>query len=1005
MCRMKRFDKSTILYTLLFCFILSIDLLSAQDYFQQEVHYKIDVRLDDEKHELHAFESFEYINHAPHALHEIQMHLWPNAYAGNNSALAKQLIEDRNIDFHFSDDSRRGYIDSLDFKSEGLALKWRFDDTHKDICIISLNKALQPGESITISTPFHVKIPVSDFSRLGHSDQAYQITQWYPKPAVYDKDGWHAMPYLNQGEFYSEFGSFDVQITLPENYVVGATGDLQTPSEQKWLDKKAKKTALTLQFSKSTKFPDSSKNMKTIRYKQDKVHDFAWFADKRFNVLKSSVHLPESGREVISYAMFTNAYAEQWKYATQYINEALYHYSKWNGDYPYKQCTAVESALSAGAGMEYPNVTVIGATSTDFELEDVIVHEVGHNWFYGVLGSNERDNPWLDEGLNSFNEFRYMRMKHPNRKYLGDLADTKVARFFDVDHYLHDDINIYMYWVNARENFDQPMSESSEKFSRLNYGTVVYVKSGLALKYLQEYLGEDAFDKAMKYYYETWKFKHPSPQDFRTCIEQSTQKDLSWFFDELVNTKAKIDYAITGVKKRVIKSIEKKGVFYHISIANKGDVNGPVSLSAMKDGKAQKKIWLEPFEGKKTIEIPYADYDQFVIDNEEVIPELRRDNNRMRTSGLLKSVEPLRFQFFWSPENPKKTQVFFTPSANWNNYDKLLLGMTFNNSFYPVKNFEYRITPELSTGTGRLLGNAGLSYNFYPNSDAFQRIRLSLYAKNNHYAPGLEFSRLSPSITFTLKNKNARQPVYRSIKLRSVSVDRERGTPGVDEESTLENNDYSLAGLAYSHQNNNKLKPYYINADLQFGDNLLKFGADLNLRFLLRNNNYLDLRVFAGAFLNNEATKTAEFYRFGLSGITGVNDYLFDYQLLGRSDQTGIWTQQFFVSEGGFKTQTAQYANKYMFSTNAMFPITRWIGAYGDIGWTGNENFDTNETTFDFHYATGIQMRIVPDFLEFYFPVKSSVTTEITEAQYLNQIRFVVNIDFDDIINRVRTTL
>lgn len=1005
MCRMKRLHKSAILYSLLFCFLLTIEFAKAQAYFQQEVHYKINVRLDDKKHELHAFETFEYTNHAPHALYEIQMHLWPNAYSDNNTALAKQLIEDRDIDFHFSDDSRRGYIDSLNFTSEGRQLKWQFDAQHKDICVITLEKALQPGETIEISTPFHVKIPDSDFSRLGHSNQSYQITQWYPKPAVYDNNGWHAMPYLNQGEFYAEFGSFDVEITLPENYVVGATGDLQTPSELKWLNKKAKKTALTLQFPNSTAFPPSAKKTKTIRYKQKDVHDFAWFADKRFHVLKSSVHLPNSGREVISYAMFTNAFSEQWKYATQYINDAIYYYSKWNGDYPYNQCTAVESALSAGAGMEYPNVTVIGATSTDFELEDVIVHEVGHNWFYGILGSNERKNPWLDEGLNSFNEFRYMRMKHPNRKYLGALADTKIARFFDVDHYLHDDVNIYMYWVNARENFDQPMSDASEDFSRLNYGTIVYVKSGLALKYLQEYLGENVFDEAMKYYYETWKFKHPSPSDFKNCIEKSTGKDLSWFFDDLINTKGKIDYAITDIKTLEGKNINKKAASYKVSIANKGDINGPVSLSGLKDGKVITKIWLEPFGKEKTIDMPYGEYDSFVIDNEEIIPEIRRDNNRMRTSGMLKKVEPLRFQFFWSPENPKRTQVFFTPSANWNNYDKLLLGMTFNNSFYPVKNFEYRITPELSTGTGRLLGNAGLSYNFFPNSEAFQRIRLSLYAKNNHYAPGLEFSRLSPSITFTLKNKNTREPVYRSIKLRSVIVNKERGTPGIDEENTLENNNYSLTGLAYSHQNNNKLKPYYINADLQFGDKLLKFGADLNLRFLLRNRNYLDVRVFAGAFLNNEATKTVDFYRFGLSGITGVNDYLFDYQLLGRSDQTGIWTQQFFISEGGFKTQTAQYANKFMLSTNVMLPITRWIGAYGDVGWTGNEDFEKDETEIAFHYATGIQMRLIPDFLEFYFPVKSSTATEITQSQYLKQIRFVINIDFDDIINRVRTTM
>ena len=160
---------------------------------------------------------------------------------------------------------------------------------HIDICKLILNNPLKPGESIKISTPFFVKIPNGRFSRLGHVDQSYMITQWYPKPAVFDQNGWHPIPYLSQGEFYSEFGSFDVSITLPSNYTVGATGDLQNQDEIIRLNKLAEITKNISEFSDEMTFPKSNSKNKTLRYIQNNIHDFAWFADKRYHVLKGEV--------------------------------------------------------------------------------------------------------------------------------------------------------------------------------------------------------------------------------------------------------------------------------------------------------------------------------------------------------------------------------------------------------------------------------------------------------------------------------------------------------------------------------------------------------------------------------------------------------------------------------------------------------------------------------------------------------------------------------------------
>src|SRR5665647_1110752 len=209
---------------------------ASQDYFQQEVNYKIHVALNDKKHELNGFESVEYINNSPDTLIFLYFHLWPNAYSNNNTALARQVFNMKGRGKLFNDEELKGYIDSLDFKADRNQVQWDLLQGSPDICRIILNEPLNPGDTVRITTPFHVKIPKGVTSRLGHIGESYQISQWYPKPAVYDRSGWHQMPYLDQAEFYSEFGRFDVSITLPANYIVGATGKLENDEEKKWLD-------------------------------------------------------------------------------------------------------------------------------------------------------------------------------------------------------------------------------------------------------------------------------------------------------------------------------------------------------------------------------------------------------------------------------------------------------------------------------------------------------------------------------------------------------------------------------------------------------------------------------------------------------------------------------------------------------------------------------------------------------------------------------------------------
>jgi hypothetical protein len=531
----------------LFISILCFQNIAFSQYWQQQVNYIIEVSLNDKLHTLDGFEKINYTNNSPDSLKYIWFHLWPNAYKNDKTAFSDQLLENGNTNFYFSSKEERGYINRLDFKVNGLSAKTEDHPNHIDIIKIILPKPLPPSQQITITTPFHVKLPFN-FSRGGHDGQAYQITQWYPKPAVYDHKGWHEMPYLHQGEFYSEFGNYDVRITVPSDYVIAATGELQNEEEKKWLLEK--KTLIKKDINKKQKTapkkwggkPQTQKpfkktaqvaSVKTLQYLQNDVHDFAWFADKNFIVDQDTCSLA-SGRVINVYTFFTPAEKEIWKRSFQFAKDAVRFYSAEIGEYPYATVTVVQGPESFGGGMEYPTINVISPIPSEETLDIVIAHEIGHNWFYGILASNEREYPWMDEGMNSFYEKKYSEIKYgPQPQFEKILFHTKVL-----------------------QKTDQSIATSAENFSVTNYYTIPYFKAAQWLQLLEQQYGKEAFQKKMHAYFQLWKFKHPYPEDFKTIIGYNNDSVFA-FLDQkgtLPNQQLKGSTVISPFKKNSIKS-------------------------------------------------------------------------------------------------------------------------------------------------------------------------------------------------------------------------------------------------------------------------------------------------------------------------------------------------------------------------------------------------------------------------------------------------------------------
>ncbi len=520
---------------------------SQNNYWQQQVNYTIDVSLNDTDNTLQAFEKIEYINNSQDTLHFIWFHLWPNAYKNDRTAFSEQFLKNDETDFYFSGEEKRGYINQLNFEVNNQSAELQTDSSNIDIAKLILPQPLQPHQSIIITTPFHEKLPYN-ISRGGYVGQTYQVTQWFPKPAVYDSKGWHAMPYLDQGEFYSEFGNWQVNITVPYNYIIAASGYLQNADEVKnLLDLLKQKPSAQKNYklfqqllpdninSKNvqpeTVMPASSKKTKTLIYNLDSAHDFAWFASKIFLVQHDTAQLKTHTVDVFSF--YNPWQATEWQSSIKYMKDAVHFYSDKVGEYPYNIVSAVAGNEEVNSGgMEYPTITLITTSGGQQGLDATLAHEIGHNWFYGILATNERDHAWMDEGINTYYQQRYELEKY------GKTSDEPQFSSNFMKERMPFTFNETQIATLEKLKKDQSIDTTAAAYTETNYSLIVYEKTPLWMRALQQKLGTATFDSSMKFYYQQWKFKHPYPHDFKNAIEQNSNINIDSLYQKIFTTGA-----------------------------------------------------------------------------------------------------------------------------------------------------------------------------------------------------------------------------------------------------------------------------------------------------------------------------------------------------------------------------------------------------------------------------------------------------------------------------------
>ena len=659
----------------------------------------------------------------------------------------------------------------------------------------------------------------------------------------------------------------------------------------------------------------------------------------------------------------------------------------------------MDGTISAGGGMEYPTITVIGNTSSAKMLETVIVHEVGHNWFYGILGSNERVHPWMDEGINTANEIRYFETKYPNNTMFSDNFNG-MAELIHMGGICHHQQNDLMYNFSASEGKDQPIETHSNDFTPTNYGTIAYAKTGLVFSYLRDYLGDNLYDECMLEYYNKWHFKHPQPADLRKVFETKTGKDLAWFFDDIIKTTKRIDYRITSLKNNKVK------------IKNRGQLNVPVRVDGFVGDSLVESIWIEPNTNRGIFK--NALISKAVIDYAKKMPETNRANNTLQKGKLFSKIEPINFEFLFGDNEANKNTVWWTPIIGNNAHDKWMLGMLFHNISIPKSKFEFTLAPMYSFGRKNVSGFGDIHYNYVP-SKRISKIEIGVKAQtfmDELLTQEGDYYAVKPYVNFNLGKSANRVDYKQELNFTGVYVKHNYynlpsySLPLVDNFHPnniyyLNENSTNYGGIAeYKLVHKKPNNKFEFNARFDYLSNKMQEVSNISLTVADKYNYWkkkdVEIRFFVGKNLsggNSVLGRTG----FALGGQSGTQDYFYEHLMFGRNETRGLYAQQRIANHGNFKTvSNFGSSSKFMLTTNlyAEIPYIPLVGIFADFGLMDN-SFSLASGSLESVADLGLGIRLWEDNLSIYYPLweTDNLKNSLAGYNWYNKIRLNINLN------------
>lgn len=917
-------------------------VLYGNSYGQHATSFK--AVLNDSVKSIYIQQTLEYRNLSQDTLQEIYLNDWVNAFSDKRTPLARRFYEDYDRDFHFAREEKRGSTEVNSISDQNFKeLQWERPLNHPDLIKITPIVPVLPGEKYILNLNYSVKIPSEDFTRFGYSNRgSYQLRYWFLTPGVYN-NGWQVYSHKNMNDQYIPKLELDIELIVPTRFAPITSYEVENTE---------------ILNGTKTVFLKGSERLETELYLTD---NFV-FEDIETDSLHVFTNMDDDGLSPVIKSMVV-------KRIIKFLEENL-------GSYPHKKILSTREEYAANPiyGLnQLPRFLRPFPEGFNYDLKQF--KTLTENYLENTLMLNRREEKWIYDGIQIYLMMEYINENYPDLKVLGSLSEKIGIRWFHAADLEFNDQYPLLYLYMARRNLDQALSTPQDSLIKFNKNLANPYKAGVGFKYLEHFLEDETIPVTIKQFYETYKLRSVTGEDFKALLRKNAGKDITWFFKDYVETNEKIDFKI--------KRVKKDGDSLRVTLRNKTENGMPVPVYGINDNKIIYKTWVENVNRTATVKIPAERVKTVVVNFEGEVPELNQRNNYRTVGGLMN--KPLQFKLFKDVENPRYTQLFFMPEVQYNLYDGLSLGTKLYNGTLLKKNFEFKFAPLYGLNSQTIVGGAGFTHEIFFQDEDLYSLRYGATGSRFSYGYNLFYERFTPYLIMSFRNGIMRNSRKEYISVRNVNVFRDQNPL-----NPLEVPDYSVFNINYSYSNPGLVEHVAGNVDFQVSEQFSKSSFTLEYRKLLENDRQLNIRFFGGAFLYNDMPDS-DYFSFALDRPT---DYLYDYNYYGRSETSGIFSQQIIMAEGGFKSMLQpEFANQWISTVNGSITIWKWIFAYGDAGLVKNKYADAK-----FLYDSGIRLSIINDYFELFLPVYSSEGWEFSGGNYDQKIRFIATLDIRTLV-------
>ena len=904
----------------------------------------VNATLDGETHEIDIQQEFTYINTSNKVLETLYFNDWANAYSDKNTALAKSFAEQFKKSLHLAKENERGFTDIQSMVDEDYrGLHWE-RTSGNDLVKIKLNEPLLPGGSTHLFITYTIKLPPNKFTPYGYSgNEEYYLKDWYLTPAVFDGK-WHLYSNKNLEDLYTDPTDTNINLIYPDSLFLS--------SNYRTLG--------------NTEFPSGQHAQLTAN--QQKNCEIILTRNKRFTTHVTPYAIIVTDMNVNKYNPILQGVSIN--NVVKFIHENL-------GKYPHPRLLVSEIDYNKNPLYGINQLpSFIRPYDPQFQFEMKFLKTALINILEETVYLNPRKEQWLLDAIANYLMIAYVEAHYPDQKLLGKLSNIWGIRSFNLAKMSFNEQYPFLYMLTARRNQDQPLVTSNDSLIKFNQKISNKYKAGLGLSYLGSYVGKEKVDESIKTFYKFYQLNRVKVLDFESILKRSADQNIDWFFSNYVNSDRRIDFKI----KKVVKTPDS----LTLTIRNKEGTVVPISLFGLKNDSVVSKYWFSNITKEKKFTIPRNDEDRLVLNYDQKIPEFNQRDNWKSLGGFLSGNKKLKLTFLQDSENPYLNQIFYTPVLEFNIYDGWTPGMRLHNKTLLERPFVFDVSPSYSFREKAFVGSGGVSYRKYLSKTGLYVANYRLGGSTSHFNVNSRYSTFTPAVSFGWRPdliSNKRQV----LSFRYLNIFRDIDPSLIDLRNDPANPDYSVFNARFAKIDNNIINYKYTLLDFQYAQNFAKISAQFEYRWLFQSNRQLNLRFYGGKFIRNKTN--SDFFSFALDRPT---DYLFDYGYLGRSEDSGIYSQQIIIAEGGFKSfldERYRFADDWIATANASVNLWRWIELYGDIGMVKNRGLKEK-----FVYDSGIRLNLVTDYFELYFPLYSNNGWELSEPDYGERIRFIITV-------------